>query len=372
MSGYTPALQVIEQTKISKLRELPLPGKNLVTVGQSVSANDEVLTAELPGELSIVRTAERLGFEPEEIPAGLLVKVGDEVTKGQVVVRLKTFFGLFTSELKSTVSGKVEFFVEANAHLGIRLASKPLSVKAYINGEVSEVESGKSVTIVSDGALIQGIFGVGGERFGEILALDLPNDKIVTPKDLEQYELTGKVLIGGASFSDEAIAYVKSHQASAVVTGSISAETLRQFVGYEIGVSITGDEDVPFSLIITEGFGRLAISPRVMDLATKLNGKFASVNGATQVRAGALRPEVIVSSSGASKNTASDHAALYSLDVGKRVRIIRVPYFGEFATVSELPHAPEQIPSGAKVRVLKAKLDNGKEVTVPRANVELV
>ena len=48
-------------------------------------------------------------------------------------------------------------------------------------------------------------------------------------------------------------------------------------------------------------------------------------------------------------------------------------YFGEFATIKQLPAEPTAIPSGAIVRVLMAKLDRtGEEVLVPRANVELV
>jgi hypothetical protein len=54
------------------------------------------------------------------------------------------------------------------------------------------------------------------------------------------------------------------------------------------------------------------------------------------------------------------------------VRIIREPYFGELATVIELPPEPQLIDTGSKVRVLKAKLDKGGVVTVPRANVELI
>jgi hypothetical protein len=40
--------------------------------------------------------------------------------------------------------------------------------------------------------------------------------------------------------------------------------------------------------------------------------------------------------------------------------------------IEELPHELVRIETGASVRVLRAKLDDGRQVTVPRANVELL
>ena len=65
-------------------------------------------------------------------------------------------------------------------------------------------------------------------------------------------------------------------------------------MGYEIGVAITGDEEVGLTLIVTEGFGRMAMSMNTFKLLKSANGKNASINGATQIRAGVLRPEIII------------------------------------------------------------------------------
>jgi hypothetical protein len=59
------------------------------------------------------------------------------------------------------------------------------------------------------------------------------------------------------------------------------------------------------------------------------------------------------------------------LEIGARVRLIRVPYFGSRGTVSELPHELRELETGAMARVLCARLDDGRDVVVPRANVEL-
>ena len=59
-----------------------------------------------------------------------------------------------------------------------------------------------------------------------------------------------------------------------------------------------------------------------------------------------------------------------ALEIGKRVRIIREPHFGSFASIVGLPPEPQMIPSEAKVRVADLELPDGTRITLPRANLE--
>jgi hypothetical protein len=371
--AYTPALAVTPRTKVTKIRELPLPGKVLVSIGDKVTADSNVLSAQLPGDLDIIRIADRMGLEADLIEDGLKVSIGQKVRQGDLLCETRTFFGFLTSRLESPVSGEVEFFTSANAHMGLRHPPVPLTVNAYIDGVVVDTEEGKSVTISTDAALVQGIFGVGGESHGKILPLRIDQNTIVDTDSLHSFEsqLAGSIIIGGSSFTKDALAFCAKRDVAAVLTGSIDSDTLSSYIGYEIGVSITGDEKVPFPLIITEGFGRLPISQRILDLANEEEGNLASVNGATQVRAGAMRPELIVPRNLDSVEDSAD-ATSSALTIGSKIRMIRLPYFGQFGTVVELPHEPEKVESGAVVRVLRAELKDKSVVTVPRANIELL
>ena len=67
--------------------------------------------------------------------------------------------------------------------------------------------------------------------------------------------------------------------------------------------------------------------------------------------------------------TAEDESAL---EIGTRIRVIREPDFGRFGRVAALPPEPQQILTGASVRVLGADLDGGEHVVIPRANVEII
>ena len=60
------------------------------------------------------------------------------------------------------------------------------------------------------------------------------------------------------------------------------------------------------------------------------------------------------------------------LTLGRPVRIIRDPYFGQIGSVSGLPAEPQVLDSGSKARVLEVRFDSGESVVIPRANVELI
>ncbi|HAZ63273.1 MAG TPA: hypothetical protein DCZ72_06655, partial [Armatimonadetes bacterium] len=70
--------------------------------------------------------------------------------------------------------------------------------------------------------------------------------------------------------------------------GSILDADLRAILGHDIGVAITGEEAVPATLILTEGFGDVAMADRTWNLLHSLVGRSASIAGATQIRAGVI------------------------------------------------------------------------------------
>ena len=372
-TAYTPGLKVSSQTLILRTRRLPLKGEVLVEQGQAVTPDTVVARAALPGLMQSVKVAAQLGIDPEDLPGALLVKEGDQVEKGQVLAQTKSFFGMFKSEAKSSVSGRVETVSAVSGNVGIRQPSTPIDKTAYLAGTVAEVLPGEGVVVQARGALAQGIFGIGGERVGEIHVVSASPDADVTEADITA-GLAGKILIGGANVSGAALRKAADLGVKGIVVGGIVDVDLIAYLGYDIGVAITGHENIPITLVITEGFGTIAMARRTYDLLASLQGRSASINGATQIRAGVIRPEVIVPLAPTSSSAADtpEDAAEGSLIVGSPIRIIREPYFGVLATVSALPPQLTLVDSGASVRVLTARLADGHTVTVPRANVEII
>ncbi|NLF24525.1 MAG: hypothetical protein GX589_02560 [Deltaproteobacteria bacterium] len=370
--SLVPNLEVRRGLRLERLRELPVRGEVLAAVGSKVQAGDVVARAYLPGDLHIVRVAEKLGIEPFEVARGLKVKVGDPITKGQLLCEHAGLFGLFKSRCVAESEGEVEFFMEKTGHIGVREKARPVELKAYVSGQVVKVEPEKSVTVQCYGAFIQGVFGVGGERLGEIKLLPVAPDQVLAPEHVPA-DAAGKILVGGCRPSLETLQSAAQAGVQGLVTGSIDDYALAGYLGYDLGIALTGDEDVPMTLIVTEGFGLIPIAARVLEVLGSFEGSQASLNGATQVRAGAIRPEVIVCHNDESiMDEDAGGAGSLGFRLGSRVRIVRVPYFGKLGEVVDLPDGVERIESGAMARVLRAKLDEGQVVTVPRANVELV
>ncbi|MEC9232809.1 MAG: hypothetical protein VX403_02760, partial [Planctomycetota bacterium] len=219
--------------------------------------------------------------------------------------------------------------------------------------------------------LIQGIFGVGGETSGPIaMACDRHDQRLEA--SMVDESMQGAIVVGGARVTSEAIARAREVGVAAVVSGGIDDADLKDILGYDLGVAITGTERIGLTVIITEGFGDISMARRTHDLLKARSGDSASVNGATQIRAGVMRPEILipVGDAGVSDSTGSTESGV--LELGTPVRVIRDPHFGLIGTVASLPEAPQVLGSGSKSRVLEVSLETGEVVTVPRANVELI
>jgi hypothetical protein len=179
------------------------------------------------------------------------------------------------------------------------------------------------------------------------------------------------ILVGGSLVTLDAIKKSVAMGVVCIVVGGIRHEDLTSFTKEEVGVAITGQEELGVTLIITEGFGKMRMSQATFDLLKDFEGYTASVNGETQIRAGVLRPEIIIPHEGV-EEAASGEELSSGMVSGTPVRIIRQPYFGAIGEVVRLPVELHQVESESHVRVLDVKLNDGSIVTVPRANVEII
>ncbi|MEO0161648.1 MAG: hypothetical protein ABIL39_07280 [candidate division WOR-3 bacterium] len=369
--AYTPGLKVLAYTVVEKQRRLPLPGEVLVNEGERVHAEQIVAKTSLPGNVQTVNVAGLLGILPNEIEEVMLKKPGDEIQKDEIIAQSKGFFGLFKSSVKSPIGGKIESVSNITGQVILREPPIPVQVIAYIDGEVSKVFPNEGVLIKTEGSFIQGIFGIGGETIGELaLAVDKP-DEVLTVQNINE-NFKDKIIIGGSLVTYDALVKAREVGARGVIVGGIEDQDLKKFMGYDIGVAITGSEKVGLTIIVTEGFGKLRMADRTFGLLKSLVGKKASINGATQIRAGVMRPEVIVPLEKAPDKKISHISTGSGLEVGMAVRIIREPYFGMIGRVVDLPIPLETIETESKVRVLEVELENGNRVKLPRANVEII
>ncbi len=371
-TAYTPGLTVSADHVVKKTRRLPLKGEVLVTEGQIVEPQTVIARTELPGILQSIKVSEKLGVEAKEVKDLLKVSIGDSVEVGQLLAESKGLFGLFKGQVLSEFEGKVEDVSDVTGNVLVREPPVPIEIAAYLRGRVAEIIPEEGAIVEARGAVVQGIFGVGGERVGALrTAVESPDD--VLDAGAIREDDVGKVLVGGSQVTLDAIRKAEKVGVLGLVAGAVRDLDLTEYLSYDIGVAITGNEPITLTIIATEGFGRLRMADRTFELLRSLEEKEASVNGATQIRAGVIRPEIIVPSDVPPTEAAAAAEGGGTLEAGTPVRIIREPWFGKLATVSALPPELQGVESGAEVRVLRAVLDEtGEEVTVPRANVEII
>lgn len=377
-TAYTPGLTVSGRIRHRVRRLLPLQGEVRVGVGDHVEAREVVAETFMPGDVFPLNLANILSMPPKDVLECVLKKEGDRVEEGEVLARTKGLFGMFRSEYESKVSGTIETISGITGQMIVRGVALPVQVLAYLSGEVTEVIEGGGCVIESEVAFIQGIFGIGGEAYGTIRMACSDCDEELTA-DLIGADMKGCIVVGGGRMHDTAIERACEVGASAVISGGLDDQDLRDFLGYDLGVAITGSEHKGLSLIITEGFGDIAMADRTFELLRSHEGDFASVNGATQIRAGVMRPEILIpleAQKDDAKASMEDGGASLRvtgiLDVGRMVRIIRDPYFGLIGEVSALPSEAYVLDSGSKARILEVKMKDGESVIIPRANVELI
>ena len=370
--AYTPGLKVTEGMTIEKERRLPLEGEVLVEAGATVKAEDVVAKADLPGNVQLLNVANLLSVPPDEITEYMLKPVGETVSKDEIIATTKGLFGLFRSQARSPIDGTVEAVSDVTGQVILREPPIPVEVKAYTDGIVTATVPTEGVTVETYGTYIQGIFGIGGETIGNLVVVaNSSSDELTVEQILPEHR--DNILVSGSLVRTDAIQKAVQHGVRGIIAGGIDDGDLRELLGYELGVAITGSEEIGITLVITEGFGRIAMAEQTFTLLKAREGMKTSINGATQIRAGVVRPEILIPLTSEVTGSDAEHTATDGiLEVGSSVRIIREPYFGQLGRVIELPVALQNLETEALVRVLRVELSDGEQTILPRANVEAI
>lgn len=373
--AYTPGLTVTERTTIRKRRLLPIPGTVMAKQGARVTADSVVAQTELPGKVHSVNVANLLGAAPDEIREYLIKKEGEVVQKDEVIAENKPFIKWLRTEVRSPIQGKIDTVSTVTGQVLVREPPRRLELLAYIDGTVVEVHQAQGVTIETSCSLVQGIFGVGGEVWGEMRMAVTSPDATLTADKLTS-DMKGKIVVGGSFLGAEALTRARDLGVAALVVGGIHDKDLRALLGYDLGVAITGTEKIGVTLILTEGFGTIPMAAKTFALLSKHQGQKASVSGATQIRAGVIRPEIIIprlsDKPSPLAGEGKGEGERGGIQVGDQVRVIRDPLFGRIGQVAALPPDLRLIETESHVRVLEVAFPDKSRAVIPRANVEII
>jgi len=369
--SYTPGLKVVESMLVQKKRLLPIKGDVLVKEGDMVEADKIVAYTDLPGDVYPVNIVNMLGVGPKLVAESMLKPVGSMVEEGEIIARATSFFGLFKNEVKSPVTGTIENVSSITGQVILRGKPQPVQVQAYLPGKVCQLIPEEGVEVQCRASFIQGIFGIGGESLGKlVIAVKSPDE--VLSEELISEDYKGKIVVGGSLVTAEALRKAEHVGVAGIIVGGFDDSDLKNYLGYDLGVAITGNEDIDITLIVTEGFGQIRMAESTFNLLKANQGKHVSINGATQIRAGVIRPEVVIPQNSSSNNEAKKAEEGGGLEIGSSIRCIRSPYFGKIGKVVNLPHELHKLESETMVRVLELEFPDGERAILPRANIEVI
>ncbi len=371
--AYSAGLTVTDNIILRKDRILPLKGNVVVKKGDKVKAEQVVAETSLPGSVVPINLANKLGTTAELVMDYLKVKPGQIIKKGDVLAESKGMFGigLFKNSVKSPIDGEVESISSHTGQALLREPRIPVQVKAFMDGLIVEVIPNEGVIIENKSAYIQGIFGIGGETTGEIKVLvKNPNDTI--EPNMIDASCKGKLIVSGSMINLAIIEKAKQMGVNAIISGGIDDQDIKKLLGYDIGVAITGHEQIGLTILVTEGFGQIKMAEKTFELLKRFEGKKASLHGRTQIRAGVIRPEIIIPVEFRDDELIAPEPKVSTLEIDTLIRIIRQPNFGKIGKITRLPEELVSVESETRVRTLEAKLEDGTLVILPRANVEVI
>lgn len=345
--------QVTPLTKVRRERVLPARGQILVHVGQRVEPMQVIAQANLPGDFYILPVARLLGIPVSQVKRCLRVKLGDVVRRGQVVAAPR---GLSARSVKSPIDGVMT--ASGGGRVLIEARPTKFELNAYVSGTVTSVLGDYGVVIETTGAVIQGVWGTGGESFGVLKRIVKSPDKPLRPRDIDP-SCQGTIIVGGVGLSESVLERAQELQVRGIVTGGLPPELLRHVKRFS------------FPVVITEGVGEVPMSTPIFRLLTTNDGREASISGRVKPRWGVMRPEVVIPLP--AETVPSAQVQLRApLAVGAQVRVVRAPYMGRVGTVVALPARDRRIETGARVRGAEVNLDQEASVFIPLVNLEVL
>lgn len=327
---------------------LPSGAEPRVAVGDEVRPGDVLASTVRPAGSISVRVARPLRRKRDEAAELLLVAPGERVRANQPLGR--------TPERDVRASGDALFLAyRPSDDAALLLPLEPAEpIRADVHGIVMEA-SARSITIAVSAVPLVGVGGTGPAVHGPLSVLVGDPEAPLDPAVLDA-DSAGRIVVGGSWASAEAITRARAVGVAAIVVGGLHARELAEFAGLQHRRSLLGTAAPPFAVLALDGYGRAGMDPARFAWLMAHADHEATVFGDRRrllIHAASPAPERV------------PRAA-----VGDRVVILAGPGRGQAGLLSDVPAEPLVIGSGVSTLCGMVRLDFGRTVAVPLANLE--
>ena len=343
---------VLPLATVRRERLLPIAGFVAVDEGVRVEAMTIIAKATTPGKHFIYDLPRRFGVKPEEVSQYLKVKPNTEVEKGKVLALKAGMLG--SSKVTAPARGKVvtveggRLLFESTGHV--------FEMRAGFGGQVTSVIPEFGVTIEATASLVQGVWGSGKEEFGLLKLISEDRGALIEVSLLDA-SCSGSILIGGLADDTVLRAAHKAQVKGLIVGGMPSA-------------SIPTARVMPYPILIVEGFGKRPMAEPLWTLLASQNGREAFLDARLADRWTGHRPELIIPLP-TPYTPPPQPAEGQTLDIGRKVRVLRAPYPGVVGVIRSIPERPYTFLSGLQGMGAYLEAD-GSTIFVPLENLEVL
>ena len=347
-----PVTHILPLVTIRRDRRLPVPGTVLVRVNERVQAMDVIATADVAPRHLVIDLTRALGIDAASAAQQVKRQPGDRLEAGDI---LAGPVGLTRRAVRAPADGVVVAL--SGAKLVFEASGEPFELKAGFPGMVTATDGTWSATIETTGALIQAAWGNGRQDFGVMRLVSRgPGDRLQT--DQLDINLRGAVLIAGVCDHPAPLHQATELSVRGVVLGGMSAELIPM------------TKRLPYPVLVTEGFGPLAMSSAVYTLLSTNAGREAALDGRMADPFTGEKPEIIIPLPSPQRTNLPQD--IIPLAAGVRVRVLRKPYHGSVGQVREVIPSAVSYPSGLLAASVKVDLDETGPRVVPQADIEII
>ncbi|MBM3150842.1 MAG: hypothetical protein FJZ96_01335 [Chloroflexi bacterium] len=347
-----PLSHILPLTTIHRERLLPLAGRVTARLEQKVSPVDVVAEASLGREHVLLDVGQALGLPPEAAGKLVTCKVGERLEAGRVIAQGRGFVPL---PVKVPREGRV--VACGGGKVLLEVGEGTLELRAGLPGIVTRIIAGRGVEVTTHGALVQGVWGNGRVDLGLMLSMMTePGEPLVASR--LDVSFRGSVLLAGACSDPEALRNASDLPLRGLVLGSLSPAL--------IGLAA----QARFPVLVVDGFGNRPMNSAAYKLLASNARRECTVNAEPYDRATGTRPEVVIPLP-ISQEPPAPHLGEH-FTPGQRVRLCRAPRLGEIATLVALKPGLTTVPSGLRVAAGEVRLEDGSQLVVPLANLEVI
>jgi hypothetical protein len=347
-----PITHVLPLTTVRRQRLLPVPGRILVRTGQQVNALEVVAEADLNPAHQLLDVGRALGVTPQQAEAAMQRQPGERVSEGDLIAGP---LGWPKRVVRAAHPGEIVLI--RRGQVLMKLDSPPFQLRAGFPGKVSALIGERGVEITGAGCLVQGAWGNGGLNYGLLNVLARKPEDVFTADRLDA-NLRGSVVLAGFCIDEAVLRGAAELPVGGLVLASMAASL------------IPLANSLPFPVIVLEGFGLLPMNTAAFNLLASNNRREIAVIAELRQRYSQNRPEVFIPLPVNEAPPEPREATLFA--PGLRVRILRAPYASRVGVISNL--RPEQVPfpSGIRAPAASVRLENGSQVVLPLANLEVL